>query len=964
MSDTQRPAAGVAGGAGPAGVVGGTGPAGVVGGTGRAGTEGGRTEAERTGAGPSGPEHAEAGRARAGLTGAGPAATTSTTTTTIPAPLPAHLTDGLITHAGPDGTEVAVSITLATDADLAPVAAILGRLGANHVQLDPAGALIEASLPIVALDALAASPGVRRVDPIRRPLPQALTSAGVSIHGADAWQQAGYTGTGIRIGIIDGGFTGISDRLATEFPGGIQARCYSDIGTFSSSLAACEADGETHGTAVAETIADMAPDATLYLANPISMLDTRQAIAWMTGAGVRVINASFGASAVFEGPGDGTSPNPDTYYTAVDTAVAGGALWVNSAGNSADLGWSGPWTDANDNGWLEFSGSDEANSFTLAAGQAVDVAIRWPDRWGAATTDYDLYLFPAGATLPVASSTDPQSGTGDPVEHLRFTAATSGSYDVQIAWISGNPVGPIQLLIEGQGDGLTYQVPAGTLPSPADSANPGLVTIGAVNVASPDTIEPYSSRGPTVDGRTKPDLVAVDCAATTTLPRFCGTSQSAPYVSGAAALLLQADPTLGPAQLAAALRAHTAALGTPIPNSTFGWGRLALGPAPGTPPPPPPPPPPPGPPPPGLKALSGPGTAVTWRGLATSGTTGVHVVFGESADAGNTVVYRRSSDGGATFEAAVQLSPRGVEAGYAAVASAGPAVHVAWLEGDLVGTGPVAVGYRASTDGGLTWSAPRLVSSAGGRAGNPALAVDSAGHVLVAWTDAVSGRIWGAASADGGATFASPRAIGRTTLRPFRNLADLDGLPSVAFGSGGRGYVAWADGPTRILVRRTADAGGSWLPVQIVDSAASGNARTWLSAYGSGVAVAYAARPADGRPALAYVRRSGDGGATWQTRRLVSATTTLAAFEPAVTIKGAVVRVAWAQCTTSTCTRARVWYRQSADGGASWSSALALTGTSTYAYPTGLAATSRILVLYDAASSSTAATGTAYLRIR
>ncbi len=880
----------------------------------------------------------------------------------VPAAATAAATAGLLTRTGPNGPEIAVSIGLATAADLATVTAALRGLAAGRLQADPASALIEARLPIAALDALAATPGVRRVDPIRRPLAHGLTGAGVVTHGADAWQQAGYTGTGIRIGIIDVGFTGISDRLATEFPGGVQARCYSDIGTFSSSLAACEANGETHGTAVAETIADTAPDAILYIANPISFLDERQTIAWMTGAGVRIINASLGASAVFEGPGDGTSPHPDTYYAAVDAAVTGGALWVNSAGNSAELGWSGPWTDANANGWLEFSGTDETNSFTLAAGQTVVVAIRWPDRWGASANDYDLYLFPAGATSPIASSTDVQAGSGDPVERLTFTAPTSGSYDIQIAQIAGNPVGPIQLLVEGQADGLTYQVPAGTLPSPADSTNPGLVTVGAVNVATPDTIEPYSSRGPTVDGRTKPDLVAVDCTATTTLPQFCGTSQSAPYVSGAAALLLQADPTLSPAQLAAALRTHTVALGTPVPNSTFGWGRLALGPAPGTPPPPPPPPP--GPPPPGLKALSSPGTAITWRGLATSSTTGVHIVFGERTVAGDAVVYRRSTDGGATFEAGVQLSTAGVQAGYAAVASAGSAVHVAWLEGDLGGSGPVTLSYRTSTDGGLSWIAPRALSPPDGRAGNPALGADTAGHVLVAWTDTLSGRVYAAASPDGGATFASPRAIGRTTLTPFRNLADLDALPSVALGSGGRGYVAWASGPTRILVRRTADAGASWLPVQVVDSAADGYSRPWLSAYGSGVAVAYAARPSSGRPTLAYVRRSTDGGATWQTRRLVSATTTLAAFEPAVTMKGAVVRVAYAQCTTSACTRARVWYRQSSTGGASWSSAAALTGTTTYAYPTGVAATSRILVLYDAASSSTASAGTAYLRIR
>ncbi len=41
----------------------------------------------------------------------------------------------------------------------------------------------------------------------------------------------------------------------------------------------------------------------------------------MTGAGVRIINASFGSTEIFEGPGDGTSPLADSFYSLVDAAV-------------------------------------------------------------------------------------------------------------------------------------------------------------------------------------------------------------------------------------------------------------------------------------------------------------------------------------------------------------------------------------------------------------------------------------------------------------------------------------------------------------------------------------------------------------------------------------------------------------------------------------------------------------------
>ena len=100
--------------------------------------------------------------------------------------------------------------------------------------------------------------------------------------------------------------------------------------------------------------------------------------------------------------------------------------------------------------------------------------------------------------------------------------------------------------------------------------------MGAVDVAHPDVVNDYSAIGPTTDGRTKPDLVAPDCAATTFYARFCGTSQAAPYATGAAALILAATPELvTPTALASAVRAHVTPLGAPNPIS--GFGRLTLG---------------------------------------------------------------------------------------------------------------------------------------------------------------------------------------------------------------------------------------------------------------------------------------------------------------------------------------------------------------------------------------------------
>ena len=110
-----------------------------------------------------------------------------------------------------------------------------------------------------------------------------------------------------------------------------------------------------------------------------------------------------------------------------------------------------------------------------------------------------------------------------------------------------------------------------TVSTPADGDS--VLAVGAED--SLGVIAPFSSRGPTADGRVKPDFtapgVAVCVVSGSGLVRLDGTSFATPLVAAAAALVRQLHPTLAPIQLRDAFRASATNRATP--DNDRGWGR-------------------------------------------------------------------------------------------------------------------------------------------------------------------------------------------------------------------------------------------------------------------------------------------------------------------------------------------------------------------------------------------------------
>jgi len=138
------------------------------------------------------------------------------------------------------------------------------------------------------------------------------------------------------------------------------------------------------------------------------------------------------------------------------------------------------------------------------------------------------------------------------------------------------------LLVNSIGNGGFGPLPR--IAAPADVNGDSLIAVGAVDTFG--NVSSFSSRGPTSDGRIKPDLVARGTRAWlvqgTGLPNSYelrdGTSFAAPLVAGLAACVLQARPGLTPVEVIRALRETASAMCAPDLNQGWGipWGPAAL----------------------------------------------------------------------------------------------------------------------------------------------------------------------------------------------------------------------------------------------------------------------------------------------------------------------------------------------------------------------------------------------------
>jgi len=494
-----------------------------------------------------------------------------------------------------------IRVEVLHDLESSEIRAVITDLGGT-IEGEVHGLLVQALVPFDRLEALESHYGVQFVRPpleANVPLPPpsdevAAPQNGGSIVGeevaktnADDWHAAGYTGTGVKVGIIDyfDGTLWNNAVAAGELP--------TSAGTFCQvNGASCDiwtvAPGSQHGQAVAEVVHEMAPSAQLYLATVNTATDLQAAVDYFVAQGVAVISRSL--TAEYDGPGNGTGP----IATVMDNAVADGMVWFNSAGNNAGGGsyigsyWRGTWTDTDIDGLLNFYGTDERMGFYCTYMNG----LRWSDFGAAGVTDYDFYVFDnVGDATPISGSEDWQTEGAPPLElDASCNSGGSGVDYLEIhLWDAGSGTAGDVLEFMTNGGGLEYwQNPYSASGPASDTASPGALSLGAVDPPLGTAIAPYSSQGPTNDAlyggtaRIKPDVSAAAGVANYTYGTFGGTSASTPAAAGAAALIIEAGLASTPAQVKTYLLSNaTVDRGAVGADNVFGAGEIVLPPPPG-----------------------------------------------------------------------------------------------------------------------------------------------------------------------------------------------------------------------------------------------------------------------------------------------------------------------------------------------------------------------------------------------
>lgn len=181
----------------------------------------------------------------------------------------------------------------------------------------------------------------------------------------------------------------------------------------------------------------------------------------------------------------------------------------------------------------------------------------------------------------------------------------------------------------------------------------------------------------------------------------------------------------------------------------------------------------------------------------------VHVVWRDNPDGNDEIYYKRSTNEGLSWQPdSIRLTNNTGLSGFPSIALSGSVVHVVWHDNR---DGNNEIYYKRSTDGGLSWQADTRLTNNSAISQYPAVSV-SGSTVHVVWQDNRDGNeeIYYKRSTDGGSTWQADVRLTNNTL--------FSRFPCVAV-SGLVVHTLWQDfrdGNWRAYYKRSTDGGTNW----------------------------------------------------------------------------------------------------------------------------------------------------------
>ena len=449
------------------------------------------------------------------------------------------------------------------------------------------GAMASGWLPISQIEALAELPDLQfaRESLATANAGSVTTQADRAMASDTARASFGVDGSGIKVGVLSDSFNshgGMNGDIATN-----------DLPANTTILQ--DTSGTDEGRAMAQLVHDVAPGSSIAFATAFGgQANFANNIIALKNAGAKVIvdDVGYFAEPMFQ---DGVIAQ------AVDQAVAAGAVYFSSAGNSGHKGYEAGYlsvgTTQTINGKAETWHNYNSGSptifmpFTLANNGTATIVLEWNQPAASvspghgASSDLDLVITDNSASHVIVGLSQSNNIGNDPIEVVQFsnTSGSAQTYNIVVGLASGAAPSDMKIVTTNGngtvGNGFASNTNDGTVYGHAAAAN--AIAVGAASYAqtpafgiSPPLIENFSSAGPTrfffdTAGnpisvvRATPQITAPDGGNTTffgsddadadSLPNFYGTSAAAPDAAAVAALMLQANGSLSASAIKNAL---------------------------------------------------------------------------------------------------------------------------------------------------------------------------------------------------------------------------------------------------------------------------------------------------------------------------------------------------------------------------------------------------------------------------